>query len=84
MNNFKFNESDLEGHLVAEPEGEAVDWGEVRRRVNLSMDNFGLHGVAEHYWAAVGAYEDATGHRPGNLAKFNINQIVHEAITSRF
>lgn len=85
MNSFKFSDAELDSpNLGAEPEGEAVDWGEIRRRVDDSLETLGLHECKEHYLAGVWAYEDQTGVYPDPVACDRIHGLVSELIQARF
>lgn len=84
MNSFKFSDSDLEGSLAAEPEGETVDWGEIRRRVDDSLEILGLHAFKDHYLAGLWAYEDQTGAYPPRVACDRVHGLVSELIKARF
>jgi len=84
MNSFTFSDSDLEGHLAAEPEVTEVDWSLVRARVEFSVDSLGVHEVREHYYAGVWAYEDQMGGCPGHVARDIIQPLVGKIISERF
>ncbi len=76
-NRFTFSDSDLIGL-----DSDLVDWEEIRRRVDLSIDALGVNAVKDHYWTAIWAFEDQLGGCPGT-AEDAITKLINHAIEQR-
>lgn len=70
--------------LCASPEQADVNWSNIERRIESSINALGIHEVREHYFAGVFAYEDEVGGCPAEVCRDIISPMVNKLIERRF